>query len=95
MYRVSIVYVSCIYRVCIVTTSGIMAAKVVKIIDICKFFITFFCECQKKVVPLRTQRMPMGTLKYNIDIWAQSVAPIAILLTFNLYHYEKVCFIKF
>ena len=37
MYRISIVYVSCIYRVCIVTISGIMAAKVViKIIDICK-----------------------------------------------------------
>ena len=36
MYRVSIVYVSCMYRVCIVTISGIMAAKVVKIIDICK-----------------------------------------------------------
>ena len=28
MYRVSIVYVSCMYRVCIVTISGIMAAKV-------------------------------------------------------------------
>ena len=27
MYRVSIVYVSCIYRVCIVTISGIMAAN--------------------------------------------------------------------
>ena len=36
MYRVSIVYISCIYRVCFVTISGIMAAKVVKIIDICK-----------------------------------------------------------
>ena len=37
MYRVSIEYLSCMYRVCIVIISGIMAAKVVKIIGICKF----------------------------------------------------------
>ena len=37
MYRISIVYVSYMYRVSIVTISGIMAAKVViKIIGICK-----------------------------------------------------------
>ncbi len=36
MYRVCIVYLSYMYRVCFVTISGIMAAKVVKIIDICK-----------------------------------------------------------
>ena len=30
MYRVSIVYLSYMYRVCIVIISGIMAAKVVK-----------------------------------------------------------------
>ena len=36
MYRVSIVYVSYMYRVCIVIISGIEAAKVVKIIDMCK-----------------------------------------------------------
>ena len=49
MYRVSIEYVSCIYRVYIVTISGIMAAKVVKIIDICKFFITLFASVRKKL----------------------------------------------
>lgn len=48
MYRVSIVYVSCIYRVYIVTISGIMAAKVVKTIGICKFFITFFLRVSEK-----------------------------------------------
>ena len=38
MYRISIVYVSYMYRVSIVTISGIKAAKVViKTIDICKF----------------------------------------------------------
>lgn len=41
-----------------------------------QLFYNFFCECQKKVVPLQSQRMPTGTLNYNIDIWAQSVAPL-------------------
>ncbi len=49
MYRVSIVYLSCIYRVSIVTISGIMAAKVVKKMRLCKFFITFFASVRKKL----------------------------------------------
>ena len=40
-----------------------------------QLFYNIICECQKKVVPLRSQRMPTGTLNYNIDIWVQSVAP--------------------
>ena len=37
MYRVSIVYVSYIYRVCIVTISGIMAAKTAMLLLVIDF----------------------------------------------------------
>ena len=53
MYRVSIVYLTCIYRVCFETNRRISAAKVVLFSDMCKFF-------RKKVRRNLPQAPPQG-----------------------------------